>query len=137
MKSTAQIILIALGLGTSALYLTAQTERPALGGERPPRREGGPPGAPSRGEMPRPVMHPLETALDADGDGTISSAEIANAPAALKKLDKNGDGSLSPDEFRPMRRGPGGPGGRGPGGPRDGADGSQRPPRPPRGPEGQ
>jgi hypothetical protein len=39
----------------------------------------------------------------------IDEQEIANAPEALKKLDKNGDGKLTPDEYRPPR--PGGPGG--------------------------
>jgi len=33
-------------------------------------------------------------ALDADHDGEISAAEIANAPAALRMLDRNGDGVL-------------------------------------------
>jgi hypothetical protein len=43
------------------------------------------------------------TALDANHDGTLSAAEIANAPAALKTLDKNGDGQLTPDEYMPAR----------------------------------
>jgi hypothetical protein len=33
----------------------------------------------------------------------IDADEIANAPAALKKLDINGDGRLTPDEYRPQR----------------------------------
>ena len=37
----------------------------------------------------------LLAALDADRDGTISAAEIANSPAALRALDKDHDGSLS------------------------------------------
>ncbi|HVV73183.1 MAG TPA: phospholipid-binding protein, partial [Verrucomicrobiae bacterium] len=39
-------------------------------------------------------------------DGVIDADEIANAPAALKTLDKNGDGKLTMDELmgpRPMR----------------------------------
>jgi Ca2+-binding EF-hand superfamily protein len=40
--------------------------------------------------------------LDANGDGVIDADEIANAPAALKKLDKNGDGQLTPDEYMPQ-----------------------------------
>jgi Ca2+-binding EF-hand superfamily protein len=39
------------------------------------------------------------TALDTNHDGVIDSNEIANAPAALKALDKNGDGQLTPDEY--------------------------------------
>jgi hypothetical protein len=37
-------------------------------------------------------------ALDADHDNIISAAEIANAPAALKKLDQNRDGKLTAEE---------------------------------------
>ena len=40
----------------------------------------------------------LLTALDADADGIISAAEIANAPAVLQKLDSNHDGKLTPEE---------------------------------------
>ncbi len=57
--------------------------------------------------------NPIMAALDADQDGTLSASEIANAAAALKKLDKNSDGKISGDEMRPQR-GPGGErGGRG------------------------
>jgi Ca2+-binding EF-hand superfamily protein len=41
-------------------------------------------------------------ALDADNDGEISAAEIANAPAALKTLDRNGDGQITNDEVMPQ-----------------------------------
>lgn len=37
-------------------------------------------------------------ALDADEDNVLSAAEIENAPAALRKLDKNHDGVLTADE---------------------------------------
>ncbi len=54
---------------------------------------------------------PLIEALDADGDGTISADELKNATAALSALDKNQDGALSPEEYRPRRaRGPDEPG---------------------------
>ncbi len=39
--------------------------------------------------------------LDADKSGTISLEEVTNASAALLKLDKNGDGQLTPEELRP------------------------------------
>lgn len=51
-------------------------------------------------------MDPILNALDADHDGIISAAEIANAPTALLTLDKNGDGQLTADEFRPRQQGP-------------------------------
>ena len=60
----------------------------------------------------------IMAALDADKDGALSASEIANAAAALKKLDKNGDGKVSQDEIRteleklrPPRRERGGGGG--------------------------
>jgi Ca2+-binding EF-hand superfamily protein len=46
-------------------------------------------------------FHPVLAALDADHDGEISASEIQNAPAALKTLDKNGDGTLTQDEVLP------------------------------------
>jgi len=46
---------------------------------------------------------PLMEALDANHDGVIDANEIANASAALKTLDKNGDGKLTQDELRPPR----------------------------------
>ena len=46
-------------------------------------------------------MIPVMAALDANQDGRISSDEIENASAALKKLDKNKDGQLTIDELRP------------------------------------
>jgi hypothetical protein len=54
-------------------------------------------------------MHPLVRALDLDGDGEISAAEIEKASSSLKKADLNQDGKLSGDELRPPRPG-GGPG---------------------------
>jgi hypothetical protein len=46
-------------------------------------------------------------ALDTNHDGVIDEAEIANASAALKALDKNGDGKLTPDELIPPPPRPG------------------------------
>lgn len=51
-------------------------------------------------ETPRRGGNPIIAALDANHDGVIDAAEISNAPAALKKLDKNGDGKLTRQEFR-------------------------------------
>ncbi len=88
-----------------------------MGADAPP--DFGPPGGadmrgPGRG-FRFPAL-PLMTALDADEDEEISAAEMKNAAAALKKLDKNNDGKLSRDELRPELGGPGGfgpPGGPG------------------------
>ena len=46
-------------------------------------------------------FHPVLAALDTDHDGEISAEEMKNAPAALRKLDRNGDGWLTEDEVRP------------------------------------
>ena len=40
--------------------------------------------------------------LDTDKDGSLGSAEINGAPAALKALDKNNDGQVSAEEIRPL-----------------------------------
>ena len=104
MKATYTMWLSAVALSASTVLATAQDqnrERPAGG----------------RG------MSPIIAALDADKDGEISAAEIANAAVALKTLDKNSDGKLTGEEFRPARgeRGPGGD--RGPRGDRPEAGG--------------
>jgi EF hand len=105
----------------ASMLLTALTlvAGPARSQDRPPQGERG-----RDGGMP-PRVNPLFAALDTNGDGVIDAAEIANAPAALKKLDRNGDGKITEDEVRPAFGGPGGPGGRGgpggPGGPGQGA----------------
>ena len=44
---------------------------------------------------------PLFEALDADGDRTISGAEIEAAVAALKGLDGDADGTITREELRP------------------------------------
>ena len=43
---------------------------------------------------------PLVSALDIDGDGTLSLDEIEEAPWALTALDTNHDGIIAPSERR-------------------------------------
>jgi hypothetical protein len=43
-------------------------------------------------------VSPVLKAIDADHDHVIIAAELANAPAVLLALDKNGDGKLTRDE---------------------------------------
>ena len=132
MKNTTKTALTLLALGASAWMATAQDgSNPPPRGERPPRHarpDGPPPGEDGPGgpggpgaEGHRPPPPPLIAALDANRDGMIDATEIANASAALKTLDKNGDGKLTRDELHPPRP--------------DGAEGPphRRGPRPPEG----
>ena len=43
----------------------------------------------------------MNVALDVDGDGEITVTEIQKAGAALKSLDKDGDGWVRREEMRP------------------------------------
>ena len=99
----------------------------------PPR----PKNADQMGQGFRPPPSPVVQALDVNHDGIIDSNEIANAPAELLTLDKNDDGQLTRDEYRPHRS-PGPPPGDGempngsPPGPPPGGDSSDGgPPGPP------
>lgn len=93
MKTTMKTMLALLALGASALAVNAQDANQ-------PQNDSGP-----RGHRPPP--NPLFMALDVNHDGVIDAGEIANAPAELKTLDKNGDGVLTRDEAcpPPPRRG--------------------------------
>jgi hypothetical protein len=87
-----RLMIIALALSLPACSLLAQNDGPPDGATNRP---------PGEGRHHRPPPMPLIGALDANHDGVISADEIANAPAALKTLDKNGDGQLTRDEFMP------------------------------------
>jgi hypothetical protein len=89
---------VIVGLGAGIVF--AQDE-----GGPPP--QGGGEGGPQGGHHRRPPPSPIVEALDVNHDGVIDSNEIANASAALLTLDKNHDGKLTPDEYRPPR--PNGP----------------------------
>jgi hypothetical protein len=126
MKNTTKTLLAMLMLSASALAVNAQDAGgPPPDGQRPPRQ--GPGGGPGGMNGRRPPPSPLMEALDANHDGVIDATEIANASAALKALDKNGDGKLTQDELRPHRPQGGGDGQ----GWRQGPDGQQPPAHPP------
>jgi hypothetical protein len=97
MKTKSTLLLIALAVTGSAACLIAQDN-----GNNTLHRHGrmAPDGMGPRGHRPPP---PIIATLDANHDGVIDADEIANASAALLKLDKNGDGKLTPDELRPPR----------------------------------
>ena len=98
MKFATALIVAALMTASGSITLSQTADQ---------REQGGPhtPGGPEGGRRPPP---PIIAALDLNHDGVISADEIAMAPESLKKLDKNGDGQLTPDELRPPRP-PGGP----------------------------
>jgi hypothetical protein len=131
MKSTIKTLLALLALSASALLANAQDfGGPPPDGNQGPRGMGPGNGSDSRNTR-RPPPNVLMDALDTNHDGIIDANEIANASAALKKLDKNGDGKLTPDELRPQRPQRGNAQAQGPDrqGPPDGA-GESRPPHP-------
>ena len=112
MKTKTMLALLALG--ASALIANAQDAGGPPPDNGPPPQQQGPGGPGMRGRRPPPNL--LFEALDTNHDGVIDANEIANAPAALKTLDKNGDGKITRDELRPPRppRGDGPDGDRGP-----------------------
>lgn len=84
--------------------LTVEAEPPP---EPEPAETGSPEGeeaAEANGGPERPRI-PLMAALDADGDGAVSAAEIASAAQSLRSLDVDGDGRLAMDELRPAADG--------------------------------
>ncbi len=117
-------ILITLALAACSLIAQAQPEG---GGPPPGGPEGGPPPGGPRGMRRAP--DPLMVALDADKNGELSAAEIANATVALKALDKDADGKITKEELRPARppRGEGPDKGQPDGPPPGGPEGARRP----------
>jgi len=119
-------------------------DRPAPGDrdrQRVGQRDGAPAEGPDGRKPPLPPLHRLMIALDTNKDGVLSAKEIANAPANLKKLDKNGDGKIDRVELLPPPpRGPqagqGPQDGQGPRGGTAAQDGARRPPRGDAAPDG-
>jgi len=122
MRKTIVTLVLVVALCSWAVIAQEPGGPPDRGG-RPRQREGGARGSPGA-EGWRPPPLPIIVVLDANDDGVIDAEEVANASTALKKLDKNGDGKLTADEYRPVP--PGGPGGfGGPGGPPPDAPGDR------------
>ena len=82
--------LIALTVGLSALHAQSDTA-PASGQQT---------GTTQRAKAATPLV---VATLDANHDGVIDAAEINNASAALKSLDKSADGKLTAGELRRPR----------------------------------
>src|SRR5580693_7274452 len=93
---------VALAFGLPLVAAVAQDDGPPQGPPPDGANQGPPDGMPPQGG-PRRGMHrpppPIITALDTNHDGVIDADEIANAPAALKTLDKDGTGQLTVREL--------------------------------------
>ena len=103
MKRTTKTTLAILALGASSWAIIAQQN-----GGRDSGISGGP-GGPGIGWQERPggirSLPPVFRALDTNHDGVIDSDEIANAPAALRTLLKDGSTTLTLEDLlgqRPM-----------------------------------
>ena len=77
---------------TVALVTLMATTLPAQQNEPGQRRDRAEDRGQMRGSMLR--MFPVTAAIDADGNGEISTQEIEGAVAALKSLDKDKNGKL-------------------------------------------
>ena len=63
-------------------------------------------GASKQHAGPRPAATPaVVAALDINRDGTLQTEEVANAVAAIMRLDKDGDAQISPGELQPRGAG--------------------------------
>src|SRR4030095_1765124 len=123
-------LITAMTLALSAWPLCAQDKPPG----QPPGNAGdrGGPGA-----APRRVTPGIFGMLDANRDGALDPAELDKAAEALRKLDGNGDGRITPDEMRPRDDGQRQPEA-GPREPRRDGDGPQAAPgQPHSGPRGE
>lgn len=97
-----------------------------------PRPQGGGPDDQRGGPRGQGSVMPIIAAIDLNKDGILDNTEIEQARQSLKKLDTNGDGKITPDEYRGQRRGgPDGPGREGAGSVRPRGEEQGRPQRPP------
>ncbi len=53
---------------------------------------------------PSAPVPPVLAALDVNRDGVVEASELAGAASTLRALDHDGDGRLTPAEYRPRRR---------------------------------
>jgi collagen type III alpha len=110
-----------------AIVMATMSAAGSFAQQRDRRPDGPAPDSPQDG--PSVGKLPIVAALDENGDGEISPAEIEKATEALKGLDEDGDGKLSEEEIRPRPA----PRGEGPDGPPPAPDrermrGPDRPP---------
>lgn len=106
MRLSLHVHLAACFMLSATLVASAQPPGGQFGG--PPGRQqgqglgdgrGGPRGGERFGQLGRPGGSELLALFDADHDGELSTKEIEDAAAALKKLDKDADGKVSKEEL--------------------------------------
>src|SRR6185503_8337494 len=86
--AAAPVVLTALDLNEDGMISPDEQQANQVGGRLARNRRGA-------------TSFNLVFTLDANHDGDIQLLEIANAVSSLKRLDRNGDGELTPDELRP------------------------------------
>ena len=101
MDPKAGLFLLAL-IAWHAAEAVAQRPAPPMppGGAEDGRPGDPPPPPPPPPDGPPP--HPIFLAIDADGDGKLSAAEIARAADAIRALDVDKDGFVTEDEALPQ-----------------------------------
>jgi Ca2+-binding EF-hand superfamily protein len=87
-------------------FLTPDEIRKVAAAQAAPPQSGEPGRDGERGGRPRREMNfvrmdPILAAVDTDGDGILSAAEIRDAANAIRKLDKDGDGRVTREEAMP------------------------------------
>jgi EF hand len=114
------LVVLLLVCAAIATFVPATWSQP-LGGPPNGLRAGGPPGrfrgGPPRGPDGARGPNPMMELLDSDRDGTLTAEEIQASASVLLKCDRNGDGTLTPDEVGSREGGP--RAGHGPNGPPD------------------
>ena len=105
--------LAAANQGAGADTVSGSVQPPNQPAQARPVSSSGQRGGQGPGATPGFGRSRLSLALDADGDGVLSTQEMENATKVLQALDKNGDGKLTADELDdPAETGQVGPDGR-------------------------
>ncbi len=81
-----------------------ERDRGPRDGDRPPMRDGEHRGG-DRPPRPTSPMGPILDLLDRNHNGVLESEEIDQAIVVLRRMDRNGDGRLTGEEFGPRRDG--------------------------------
>jgi Ca2+-binding EF-hand superfamily protein len=100
MRSYLLAMLVAMVPAAIAMAQIGVNSQDPAGG-RPPQFDQGNPGDQGGFRRMGPPPNVMFTAIDADGDGAITKAELRKAVAALKQLDADNDGTITLAEVSP------------------------------------